>query len=223
MRTNQLPFFGAIVLLGLSCVLSVALAIIRLHFSLSASYLFLIWNLFLAMIPVILAFLMFLIYSHTEKTGLVFFLLTLLWLLFLPNAPYIITDFLHLRLRPRIPLWFDTILLFSFSWNGFLGGLVSLRLMQLLYEQRFGATGGWVFVIISCPLAALGIFVGRFLRWNSWDIFRRPRTLFADVLEQIQRPTSLDDEFAVVLILTPLLFLAYVSLLAFGKISESRS
>lgn len=95
--------------------------------------------------------------------------------------------------------------------------------MQILFQQRLGRIAGWIFVIATCPLAALGIFMGRFLRWNSWDVLRHPRTLFADVLEQIQRPTSLDDEFAVVLILTPLLFLAYVSLLAFGKISESHS
>ncbi|MBL8018526.1 MAG: DUF1361 domain-containing protein [Leptospirales bacterium] len=209
------------VLLGLSCVLSVVLVVMRLHFSLSASYLFLIWNLFLAMIPVILAFLMYLIYGHTRNLSLLFMGLAIAWLLFFPNAPYIITDFLHLRARPRIPLWFDTILLFSFSWNGFLGGLLSLRIMHLLFQERFGRAGGWMFVVATCPLAALGIFVGRFLRWNTWDVVRSPRTLFADVLEQIQRPTSLNDEFAVVLILTPLLFLAYVSLLSFGKISES--
>lgn len=214
----RIPFLQPLSVLSLSCLLSIALVLLRVRMSGSVSYFFLIWNLFLAGIPVCLSILLFRIYaSPARRLGVAFFTGSFIWLLFFPNAPYIFTDFLHLKPRPRIPLWFDTMLLFSFAWNGLTSGFLSLRVMHILIEQRMNVWAGWIFVLIVCPLAAFGIFLGRFLRWNSWDILQNPLPLLNDLLEILREPLARNEQTSIVLFISPFLFLAYVSLLAFGS------
>ncbi len=220
----RVPFFRQLCILALSCLLSISLVFLRVHLSGSASYFFLIWNLFLAGVPVILSVFLFRVFLNSaRRLGLLFFLGSLLWLLFFPNAPYIFTDFLHLKPRPRIPLWFDTVLLFSFAWNGLTSGFLSLRIMHLLVEHRMNAWAGWLFVLVVCPLAAFGIFLGRFLRWNSWDLIQNPLPLLADLREFLIQPAAMSEQTSIVLFVSPFLFLAYASLLAFGTMRSTKS
>ncbi|MCB9081273.1 MAG: DUF1361 domain-containing protein [Lewinellaceae bacterium] len=140
-------------------------------------FLFLIWNLFLAWIPV-----WFSSRLTARQPGLLSLGLFMGWLVFLPNAPYLLTDLIHLRERPPIPLWFDGILFFSFAWTGLALGLWSLlRVEQQLRiwwpQHRRSYTGLWLF------LAGLGVFCGRFLRWNSWELITNPRGLLSDAVQ----------------------------------------
>lgn len=129
-------------------------------------------------------------WERRKGSGAGLFLLGAAWLLFFPNAPYIVTDFLHLKPRGPVPLWYDCVLLFSFAWNGALFGFYSLRIMHAMVERLTGPVRGWLFVFFVCVLAGLGVYLGRFERWNSWDIVHRPAPLIQSTVTKV---IALDD------------------------------
>ena len=100
-----------------------------------------------------------------------------IWLAFLPNAPYIITDLFHIReVQPSL-LWFDTITLFLFALTGLLAGLYSTLVVHRMLRPLAGAWPTWAVVLGSQVLAGFGIYLGRFGRWNSWDVLTKPVAL----------------------------------------------
>lgn len=208
-------------ILCLSCTLSVGLVGIRVQATSKISYFLLIWNLFLACVPVLFAVLAFLARGDSLSARAMVWSSMAGWLVFFPNAPYIITDFLHLKPRAPVPLWFDTLLLFSFAWNGIMAGFISLRLMHLVVERTIGRMAGWLFVFAVCPVAAFGVFLGRFLRWNSWDVIRNPFPLLGDLLEIASSGGSFKGQLALVGVITPFLFVAYLSMVSFQSLRHS--
>ena len=154
---------------------SVVLLIYRIIKSEGLSYIFLVWNLFLAFIPWWISNYM----KRQEKLTYIHFPLVLLWLLFLPNAPYILTDLFHLKPRPDLPLWYDLILVLSFALTGIMVFFKSLKDMLALLNNRVGE----FYVAIITPflfwLVAYGLYLGRYLRFNSWDIVHPFRLLKA--------------------------------------------
>lgn len=147
-------------------------------------FFFLIWNLLLAWLPYLLAELSF----CWQKRPLFLLPLGFLWLIFLPNAFYIVTDLIHLRPFPGVPLWYDAFLLFAFALTGVLLGSLSLQRMHALVGARFGSQIGWLFAGGVLALSSFGIYIGRFLRWNSWDIFTNPSLLLADIGQHLLTP-----------------------------------
>lgn len=97
-----------------------------------------------------------------------------MWLLFLPNAPYIITDLLHLRGNTDVPVWFDSLMVFSYAMAGLQAGLFSLYIMQRLVEKLLTRNLSYVFTTVCVWLASYGVYLGRFQRWNSWDVLTIP-------------------------------------------------
>jgi uncharacterized membrane protein len=143
------------------------------------------------------------------------------WLIFFPNAPYILTDFQHLaRFRENVPAWFDVMMLIWFSFTGLLLGVVSLFMMQELIRREFGRWFGWGFVFIVACLSSVGIYMGRFLRWNSWDILQNPAGIAFFTLQRAQDP-SLQSLTFTFLFAAFFLFL-YVTLYAFGHLLLER-
>jgi uncharacterized membrane protein len=137
---------------------------------------FLIWNLFLAAIPVGVA----LIARHHHSRPW-FWGLLLVWLFFFPNAPYIVTDLMHIRTARPANLWLDVLVLGAFAITGLVSGLVSLRWMhEALLRRAFSARVGWAFVALVSLLSGFGVYLGRFQRWNTWDIVTRPTELLAE-------------------------------------------
>ena len=162
---------------------TIFLLAIRIVFTGQLYYVFLAWNLFLAWIP----------FAISQNLGAVTskwktFFLVGLWLLFLPNAPYIITDFLHLKQRPPLPYWYDILLLFSASLNGLLLGILSLLAVEKYLVKRYGNRISGLIILSSFFLCSFGIYMGRYLRWNSWDIITNPAGIAADILERIFNP-----------------------------------
>lgn len=145
---------------------------------------FLLWNLFLAAVPVGAAWLSRRLAttasgSRLALAGLV--ACTLAWLGFLPNAPYIATDLMHLRNSRPAFLWLDTLVLGTAALAGMLAGLLSLRWMHEVVLARVRVAWlGWAFVVAVSLVAAFGVYLGRFQRWNTWDILTRPGELLAD-------------------------------------------
>ena len=171
-------------------------------------YIFLAWNLFLAWVP-------FAISNKLEnnntasgwKTGGLFFL----WLLFLPNAPYIITDFLHLKQRAPVPYWYDVLLLFSAAFNGLMLGLLSLQSVEIFLTSKFGSRKATLVILFSFFLCAFGIYIGRFLRWNSWDILTNPTDLAKDILDRLINPFDHFKTWSITILFGTFLSLIYFS------------
>ncbi len=201
----------------------VSLGTLRLRYALSndIKYDFLVWNLFLAWIPFIIAYFT---YTMTIKRTWLYFLIPLaafLWLIFFPNAPYILTDLEHLRGAGRdIPVWYDVLIFIWFSWTGLLLGIVSLFLMQEIVRREFGRWIGWGFVVAVAGLTSIGIYMGRFLRWNSWDLLSNPKGIALFTLERVQDPSLQSIVFTFLFAAFFLFF--YITLYAFGHLLLER-
>lgn len=209
------------ILLAGATILCVWIWSFRSDYSGSFRYGFLIWNLFLAWIPFIISYFT---YTLTLKRRWLYIFVPIaafLWLIFFPNAPYILTDFQHLaRFTGELPVWYDVMMLIWFSFTGVLLGMVSLFLMQEIVRREFGRWSGWGFVALVTALSSAGVYVGRFLRWNSWDIFRNPGGMMQYTLESAQDP-SLQSVMFIGLFGAFFLFL-YITLYTFGHLLLER-
>jgi len=179
MNNNKKEIAAGIVLLSVFCFMLLAL---RVHMSGRDSFLFLTWNWLLAVIPLILSFIISTLNDKKSINILSFIILGIVWLLFFPNAPYLITDIVHLKERAIVPLWYDTLMLFSFAFTGLISGLVSLFYVHQHFMKYSGGKFSWFFICIVSVLCSYGIYLGRFLRWNSWDILTKSGMLFNDVI-----------------------------------------
>jgi uncharacterized membrane protein len=219
------PYKFRLTVLMLLCgatLLSLTLFRIRTIFSDSMDYAFLVWNIFLAWIPLGLAHAAT-VFSWRRKYILISLpFATFLWLLFFPNAPYILTDLQHLGVpKPGIPVWFDVLLLIWFAWTGLLLGMVSLFLMQDIIRREFGRITGWAFVFIVGILSSLGIYVGRFLRWNSWDMLFNPLQRLNEFAYYATHP-SLQSIIFISVFSTFFIFF-YITIYAFGLLLQEQA
>jgi uncharacterized membrane protein len=167
--------------------MSVFLLLTRICWNGNLSYIFLSWNLFLAWVP--LFFAVRLGNTGAEKgRSLLKLLLFGSWLLFFPNAPYILTDLFHLKLRPEIPLWFDLILILSFALNGLMLGYASLFKVRKFMISRLPAKLVDLFMAGLIILCSFGVYLGRYPRYNSWDLVADPAGLFTDIFSMLIHP-----------------------------------
>jgi uncharacterized membrane protein len=180
---------------------------LRAWYANNSVYFFLVWNLFLAAIPFAAA----LLFERT-KGFLAGTLSLVVWLLFLPNAPYLVTDFIHLRARPPVPVWFDILLLLSAAGTGLLLGYGSVMVVQRVVARRRGAVTGWVLATLALFLSAFGIYLGRFVRFNSWEVVTDPVPLFSDIAYRLMNPLEHPRTFAVTALYGLALLLGYVAL-----------
>ena len=193
----------------------VALVVVRNVHTGNVDLRYLIWNLLLAWIPFALAVF---VYDRWRRRrgGLLLVVLGVLWLLFFPNAPYIATDFVHLEHDPLIPYWYDAVTIAAFAWIGVLLGFASLYLMQTVVRQWRGAVAGWIFAFAAIGLGSLGIYLGRFLRLNSWDAVEHPSVL-PRILHAVARdPFAYQEAIAVTVLFTAALSFAYFLLYNFA-------
>lgn len=155
------------------------LLMLRLKLSHSFYLLFLVWNLFLAIIP--LGIVMYV--EETQLTGLKKWIALGIWLLFLPNAPYIITDFIHLKNSQGVFQIFDVVVIGSFAIAGLYCYLISFYRM-LKNTQDVISKKMRTYIQIAIPfLCGVGIYLGRVERWNSWDLITQPTLLIKNILK----------------------------------------
>jgi uncharacterized membrane protein len=168
-------------------ILCIFLETFRLIFKNDTKYSFLFWNLFLAWIPFCLTQL-----ANRFSTTSKFWTFTTLffWLLFFPNSPYIITDLLHLKGYSQNILWFDSLLIFLYGGTGLLIGLNSLQTAQQTFRLYLGRTKTWIVLCSTILLSGFGIYLGRYCRLNSWDLFHRPLWFFGRVIYQFENPLT---------------------------------
>ncbi len=179
---------------------------LRILYSGEWDYLFLVWNIFLAWIPFIISGLFkSLKYSDKWKR----FILFCCWLIFFPNALYIVTDLIHLELESNIPKWFDAVLLFSAAVLGLMMAFISLYRVEKFLHQVAGKRVVSVFVMLILFLGSFGVYMGRFLRWNSWDIISNPFQLGLSIGHRIIYPFDHLQTWGITLIFTVLFYLLY--------------
>jgi uncharacterized membrane protein len=210
---------GIFLLLLVASIVCVTLVVARMVFSDTWQYRGLIWNLFLAWIPFVLAYLAYMLSWRRWLIFVVVPLFAFLWLIFFPNAPYILTDLQHLtETTSNVPIWYDVILLIWFSWTGMLLGVVSLNLIQEIIKRHFGRWLGWIFVFIVAGLSSAGVYIGRFIRLNSWDIFQNPTGTAANLFSWMQDPSLRSVGF--IGLYTLFFLFVYFTLYAFGHILQ---
>lgn len=192
--------------------LAIALLAGRMYRSRSITYIFMLWNLFLAWIPYWSSLWADRQSEKHPRRWLRLLAPGLLWLAFFPNAPYILTDIMHLQERPPIPLWYDSSLLVVFALAGLFLAVFSLRTMHRLIRIYGGSLGGWLFVLLAVSLAGLGVYLGRFLRWNSWDLVLHPQAVLADIAVRAANPVDHPRALVVTALSAAILFVSYLAL-----------
>jgi len=194
-------------LLFILAIFCIALMLVRAKLTQSIYLFFLIWNLFLAYTPLGLTSLMMARINIIEKWY--FYPVFACWLLVLPNAPYIITDFVHLEKQSNVPLWFDILLIASFTVCGMLFGLASMKNMHNILLVKFSYRAATVIMAVTCLLSGFGIYLGRFLRYNSWDVLHKPFALMADILHSLIAVETYKPAWGITLGFGTLLFLLF--------------
>lgn len=204
------PLTG-LILASAVCALAVLARMAWMH-TRGGSYL--IWNLFLAWLPLGFALIARASQRAQGSLRVLFWLAGAGWLLFFPNAPYICTDVVHLVERVRVHFWIDLSLVMLVAVTGVVLGFVSLYLMQLIVRERLGAWAGWLFVGLVAGLSGVGIYLGRFLRLNSWDLVLQPSRLY-DGLNQWTANSRADPaHLAFTVSFAGFIFVSYVTLYA---------
>jgi uncharacterized membrane protein len=180
----------------ISNAVSIGLIAVRFMASTNYRYWFLLWNLFLAWLPLLFAWL----FHRTVRQGRLWHWKTLAllaaWLGFLPNSFYILSDFVHLRATYEVSLLFDVVMFSSFVWNGFLAGFMATFVVHEELRRRMVGRRADMVIGIVLFLCSFAIYLGRFLRWNTWDVIFNPAGLLFDVSDRIINPGSYPRTFA---------------------------
>jgi len=186
------------------------------------TFVFLAWNLFLAALPYVVAHAFAERVSARQRVEPLGVGLFLVWLAFLPNAPYVLTDFMHLqRSDPRL-WWYDVLLLATCAGTAWFLGLASLTMVHGALRHRLGKWPARGIVAVVCGLCAIGVYLGRFLRFNSWDVVTSPRAVVSSVIAQFWSPLEHVRTYAFVAFFTALLIVSYAAFHARVRDAEGR-
>ncbi|MGI9028295.1 MAG: DUF1361 domain-containing protein [Candidatus Saccharimonadales bacterium] len=195
--------------LGLLALVGLSLLVVRILTSDSLRFSFLLWNLVLAFIPALLAWWLVTrvrLYGWLKWQQIV---LTALWILFLPNSFYIITDLIHLRSNYEADLLFDITLLMSFIVTGLMLGFISVYLVHTQMLRRMRERSAYGLIAILLLAASFAICLGRYTRWNTWDILLQPIGLLFDVSDRVINPDAHLQTYQTTVVLFLLLLASY--------------
>ncbi len=219
------PLFYVLAATSALCAVLIAVRALRME---DVLYRFLLWNLFLAWLPLIVSMAALALVRVAKGTlmGAGLALLGVAWLLLYPNAPYLTTDFIHLIFdsfyirydKDGLLLWYDLVLFFLFSWCGLLLGYLSMRHFHEIVSHYFGLLAGWAFILTVSFLGGFGVYLGRVVRLNSWDVLFSPFRLIEGVLEGINKQAA-----GFTLLFGTLILIVYVSLFLVRNRSVSSS
>lgn len=201
---NSLAQKSAYILL-LSGMAIVALAA-RMYFTGSIKFAFLLWNLFLAWIPLLVTIFIYRLQPRSKLLVALYFV----WLLFFPNAIYILTDFIHLKSNYTFQSWIDLIVLLLFAMSGFFTSLISLSAVQqyIVRHSQYHFLAG-LHLMIVCIASGYGVYLGRFLRFNSWDMLHHPMTIIYITLQRVAHPMAHLRTFFITFIFSLLLYISH--------------
>ena len=202
--------------LAASMAFSVFMVAIRIVATGTLTFIFLNWNLFLAFIPYGISHFAEL-NAGWVKNKARFALVLAAWILFIPNSFYIITDLFHLQVS-SVPLWFDLALLLSFAWNGLILGVLSVRQIERLLHSFWPRMHELFFLVPIMCLNALGIYIGRYLRFNSWDVIGNPFELAANISYLLLHPLAAKPAWAMISCYAILMTLIYLTVKKISRV-----
>ena len=204
--------------LALLTLFALAMLAARMVYTGSRGHSWLAWNLLLAWIPFVLSLV---IYARAKAGASLRLLIALgaLWLVFFPNAPYLVTDLKHVASGGRVPLLYDVLLLATAAWAGLLLGLTSLFLIHSVARRLVGAVNAWALVAGVLALSSFGIYLGRVQRWNSWDVVVHPGPLAHQIAVGALHPLSHPRPIGLTVLFTSFLLTSYVVLYSFARLS----
>lgn len=215
-RETAVPML-ALLFASIVCVVLVAARIIWTG---RMVYGFLVWNLVLAWLPLAFALLACDEYRGESKPNWRFRGLGAAWLLFFPNAPYICTDLIHLTSRFYGHFWVDLMLILCCALTGLILGFVSLYLMQAVVMRALGRAASWLFIAGVAALSGFGIYLGRFLRFNSWDVLFKPLELYRGIGQWVADPFNHPTSYAFPALFATFLFITYLMLYALTHLQQ---
>ncbi|MES2006036.1 MAG: DUF1361 domain-containing protein [Bacteroidota bacterium] len=195
-------------MMALSVAFLMSLLLVRFYYSHSVYYGFYVWNSFLAIVPYVISTRLL----KQKKPGGFSIALIVLWLVFLPNAPYLVTDLFHYEERSSAPYWYDLFIVVTAAWNGLLLGMISLMNVEQFLSRHLKPI--WVTTSVFCSLllCSYGIFIGRFLRFNSWDIVTEPGTLAYTSAHHVLLPQQYPKLWVFTILFSVLLTIVYFTL-----------
>jgi uncharacterized membrane protein len=202
---------GALLAASACCA---AIVELRSRYAHETFYRFLDWNLFLAWVPLLFALGAY--RAARRRLGPIVICLSVGWLLFFPNAPYMLTDFIHLQDSTSTPLWYDGLMLSAFAWTALLLGFFSLYLMHAVWRNVAGTAVGWIGVVLTLALGSLGVYIGRYIGFNSWDALLHPLRVAHVVNTRFDNPIHDPRRIGSLLLLTAFLTMAYALFYAFA-------
>jgi uncharacterized membrane protein len=204
--------------LALLTLFALAMLTVRMAYTATGDHANLAWNLFLAWIPFVLSLV---VYARAKAGASLRFLVPLgaLWLVFFPNAPYLITDLKHLGPGGSVPLLYDVLLLSTAAWTGLLLGLTSLFLIHAVARRLLGAVNAWALVVGVLSLSSFGIYLGRVQRWNSWDVLVHPFPLAGQIASGLLDPLAHPRPIGLTVLFTSFLLASYIVLYSFARLS----
>jgi uncharacterized membrane protein len=234
---SHAPLFAALLL---ASAIACGMLMLRAVWGGGTGYSSLVWNLFLAWLPYFFALRLAAADPHSRPQWVGSATLAALWLLFFPNAPYLITDLIHLHPShaphehpiallagvsrgQEIPVWFDALLVFAFAWTGVLLAFASLDLVRRKVARLSGDRWGWAVASAAIVLCSFGVALGRFERFNSWDVLTQPQVVLPAVLARMANPLGHMRTTVVTVLLTTFLSLGYVTVLALARTQREPS
>ena len=193
--------------------LGVALYLLRVIISRSDNYWYLSWNLFLGWLPLVYAYWLVRWLKKGRWLSVKGLVLTGLWLGFLPNSFYVLTDFIHLTRTDEIGFMFDVVMLTVFAWNGLLLGFISVYMIHKQMLKRLTNKPTNVLIGLTFLLSGFAIYLGRYLTWNTWDLIAHPGGILLDISDRVIKPTAYPNTFTVTalffLVLTVMYYAVY--------------
>lgn len=193
-----------------SNLVSALLFVVRVQQSQNIRYWFLLWNLVLAWVPLGLILLLRERLKHYQWVSWQSIILSLLWLAFLPNSFYLVSDLIHLHSTGEVSIIFDAVMFMSFIFNGFIAGFASLYLLHNMFIARFARSWAHGLVAGVLLLCSFAMYLGRDLRWNTWDIMVNPAGILFDVSERVINPTTHSEVFSTTALFFILLSSIYI-------------
>lgn len=198
-------------------IVAVVFNLLRIIIWEKASFVYILWNLFLALIPFTISLVLLTLHKEGTLNKIVFIVGIILWIIFLPNAPYLVTDLIHLGETKAVPIIYDTILLFSSALLGLVLTFYSLSHIEEIIRKSLSKRKTVLIMALIILLVSFGIYLGRFLRFNSWDIFINHYALLKNIWEILSQMAIHAEVYLFTIMYSFFLFFSYHAWKEIGK------
>jgi uncharacterized membrane protein len=212
-----------ILALGFSTLVSSGLFAYGAWHNHSLNYDYLFWDLLLSWLPLLFAVWLTRVLRRKLWSSWEGLLASVLWLLFLPNSFYMISDFIHLQDVQTVNVLYDAVMFTSIIYTAVLLGFSSLYLVHLQLKRRLSANSAAGWIGVTLLVSSLAIYLGRDLRWNSWNVLTNPGGLLFDISDRLLHPSAYPDMFLTIISFFVLLTSMYALLWKGARLLRSES